>query len=163
VGNVDRCSGTVAAMAHNPHFAAVDSIGTAAELLTFRPSVPTFTSGCELDSIAVFVMDHRRREVSMEERSVELHFGKFVVSQQRPGEEEAQRLALEVSYGSVPIDLVLPDGRGLGYELGPEVASDDVDGRAPAVAVWAAGDRFNLVASSELSLVVLVEVARSLV
>jgi hypothetical protein len=149
-------------MVHNPHFAAVGSIDEAETLLTFCPSVPTFTAGCELDSIAVFVMDHRRREVPVEERSVELHYGRFVVSQQRPGIVEARRQALDLSYGTDPIDLQVSDGIGRGYQLGPEVANDDIDGRSPAVVVWANGDTFNLVASSELSLDVLIEIAVSL-
>ena len=147
---------------HNPHFAAVDSIEAAEALLTFRPSVPEFTAGCELDSIAVFIMDHRRREVPAEKRSVELHYGRFAVSQQAPGPDEARRLALDVSYGRGPIEIQFPTGPGRAYEPGPPVPADDIDGRAPAVVVWAAGDRFNLVASSELELAVLVDVAGSM-
>ena len=149
-------------MVHNPHFVAVASIDEAETLLTFRPSIPNFTAECELDSIAVFVMDQRRREVPLRDRTVELHFGRFVVSQQRPGPEDARRLALEVSYGPTPIHLQLAGHPGRGYELGPEVPPDDIDGRAPAVVVWANGDRFNLVASSELRLNALIEIAGSL-
>ena len=149
-------------MVHNPHFAAVGSIDEAETLLTFRPSVPTFTAECELDSIAVFVMDHRRREVPVGDRTVELHYGRFVVSQQRAGIEEARRLALDVSYGPDPIDLQVSGDVGRGYELGPEVPSDDIDGRSPAVVVWARDERFTMVASSELSCDVLIEIAGSL-
>lgn len=147
---------------HNPHFAVVESIEAAETLLTFRPSVPTFTAGCELDSIAVFVMDHRRREVPVKQRSVELHYGRFAVSEQAPGPDEARWLALEVSYGRMPTEIQFPTGPGRAYELGPPVPPDDIDGRAPAVVVWAAGDRFHLVASSELELTVLIEVAGSI-
>jgi hypothetical protein len=154
--------GTVLVMVHNPHFAAVGSIDEAETLLTFRPSIPTFTAECELDSIAVFVMDHRRREVPVGDRTVELHYGRFVVSQQCPGPSEARRLALDVSYGPDPIDLQVSGVAGRGYDLGPEVPRDDIDGRSPAVVVWAGADRFNLVASSELRLDVLIEIAGSL-
>lgn len=147
---------------HNPHFAAVDSLEAAEALLSFRPSVPTFSAGCELDSIAVFVMDHRRRQVPVDQRIVELHYGQFVVSQQAPGPAEVRRLALEVSYGRAPIDIQLPTGPGRAYELGPPVPPDDIDGRAPAVVAWAAGDRFVLVASSDYERDVLLEIARSI-
>ncbi len=147
---------------HNPHFAAAESIDAAEALLTFRPSVPAFTAGCELDSIAVFVMDHRRREVPVEERTVELHYGRFVVSQQAPGPDEARRLALDVPYGPEPIEIRFPAGPGRAYELGPPVPPDDIDGRAPAVVAWAAGGRFHLVASSELERSVLLEIGGSI-
>ena len=145
----------------DPHFAAVESIDAAEALLTFRPSVPAFTDGCEIDSIAVFVVDHRRREVPPDQRSVELHYGRFVVSQQRTVPEEARRLAFDTSYGRGPIEVQLPGGPGRAYELGPEVPPDDVDGREPAVVVWASSDRFHLVASAELELDVLLRVAGS--
>ena len=147
---------------HNPHFAVVESIDAAEALLAFRPSVPRVTIGCDLDSIAVFVMDHQRREVPVERRSVELHYGRFAVSQQAPGPNEARRLAFEVSYGRMPIEIELPTGSGRAYELGPLVPPDDLDGRAPAVVVWASGDRFHLVASSELEVAVLKDIAASI-
>lgn len=147
---------------HNPHFAVVESITDAEALLTFSPFLPAFTAGCELDSIAVFVMDHRRREVSKRERSVDLHYGWFVVSQQAPGSDEARRLALEVAYGPDPVLVQFPTGSGRAYELGPPVSPEDIDGRAPAVVVWAAGDRFHLVASSELQRSVLIDIAGSI-
>lgn len=145
----------------NPHFAAVESIDAAEKLLTFRPSVPTYTDGRVLDSIAVFVMDHRRRKVPVERRTVELHYGGFVVSQQRVGPCEARRLALDTSYGRGPIEVQLPAGPGRAYELGSEVPPDDVDGREPAVVAWASGDRFHLVASTEVDLDVLLRIAGS--
>ena len=145
----------------NPPFPAVQSIDAAEALLTFRPSVPVFTDGCELDSIAVFVMDHRRREVPVERRTVELSYGRFVVSQQGTVPEEARRLAFDTSYGRGPIEVQLPGGPGRAYELGPEVPPDDVDGREPAVVVWASSDRFHLVVSAEVELDVLLRVAGS--
>ena len=147
---------------YNPHFVVAESIDAAEKLLTFRPSVPAFTAECRLDSIAVFVMDHQRREVPAERRSVELHYGRFAVSQQAPGPDEARRLALEVPYGRMPMEIQLPGGPGRAYELGPPVPPDDLDGRAPAVVVWASGDRFHLLASSELEHPVLMDIAGSI-
>jgi len=155
---VPSAGGTVGSV-HNPHFAAVESVDEAESLLLFRPSLPAVTAGCVMESIAVFVMDHRRREVPVELRSVELHYGRFVVSQQRPGPVEARRLALDVSYGREPIEVHLASGPGRAYELGP--VTDDADGRAPAVVVWVARDRFHLVGSSELTRAVLIEIAGS--
>ena len=97
----------------------------------------------------------------VERRTVELHYGGFVVSQQRVGPDEARRLALDTPYGREPIDVQLPAGPGRGYELGPEVPPDDFDGREPAVVAWASGDRFYLVASTEIDLDVLFRVAGS--
>ena len=78
------------------------------------------------------------------------------------GFDEARRLALDVSYGRHPIDIEIAGDPGRSYELGPEVPEEDIDGRAAAVVAWASGDRFHLVASSELERSVLIEIAESL-
>jgi len=48
------------------------------------------------------------------------------------------------------------------YELGPEPEPDDIDGRSPAVVVWADGELFCLVASSTMLVQELVKIAKSL-
>jgi hypothetical protein len=48
------------------------------------------------------------------------------------------------------------------YELGPEPAADDIDGRSPAVVTWYDADLFFLVASDAMSSDELVRIAISL-
>jgi hypothetical protein len=48
------------------------------------------------------------------------------------------------------------------YELGPEPAPDDIDGRTPAVVTWHDADLFFLVASDTMSSHELVRIAISL-
>jgi hypothetical protein len=47
------------------------------------------------------------------------------------------------------------------YELGPEPAPDDVDGRSPAVVAWHDAELFFLLASSETTADALVTIALS--
>ncbi len=131
----------------NPHFESADTIEEAAELLTFKPIQPAYTAGFGLDAIRVFVRDHRMRDVPMTRRTVELHYGGFVVSQSCPGPEEARRLAVEVRYGSSPVEALILGREGTIYELGPEPDPDDPDGRMPSVVTWHGDGVHHLVAS----------------
>lgn len=147
-------------MAPNPHFVFVDSWGEAASVVGFRPHVPDFTVGFELSSLAIWVKDHKLREVSQARRSLEAHYGGFVLAQSKPGRRAAIELALETSYGSGPAPVRVGGCEGRCYPLG--APPDDVDGRSPAVVVWADGPRLFMVASAELEADVLLDVATSL-
>jgi hypothetical protein len=48
------------------------------------------------------------------------------------------------------------------YELGPEPAIDDIDGRAPSVVTWHDGEMFYLIASGQMSADDLIKIANSL-
>lgn len=147
----------------NQHFQAAGSWAEAAALVEFRPRVPADTDGNELASLAVHVMDHRGRRLPLGERSLEAHYGRFVVDQKRVGSrEEASRRALVTSYGPDPVQVTVGEHEGRRYALGPEVAEDDVDGRSPAVVVWSVEDVVCLIASAELDHPVLLRVAESM-
>ena len=146
-------------MAPNPHFVTVGSWEAAASLVGFRPRVPEYTAGYDLCSLAVWVKDHKLREVSQAERSLEAHYGGFMLAQSEPGRREAAQLAQETSYGRSFVPVSVAGCQGKSYPLGPPVEADDIDGRAPAVVVWADGARFFLLASGELEAEVLLEVA----
>ena len=70
--------------------------------------------------------------------------------------------ALETSYGPEATEVDVGGHEGRLYALGPEVAADDVDGRNPAVVVWADGEILYLVASHLLPAARLSRVANSL-
>lgn len=148
--------------AENPHFARAASWQDAEAMLTFRPVEPGHTEGFSLESLSVFVRDHREREVPPGERSLEAHYGGFVLSQTRRGDAEARRLALDVSYGPVPRPARIGGHEARVYELGPEPGPDDVDGRSPAVVVWHDAGMFFLLASDTLTADALVRIAVSL-
>ena len=145
----------------NPHFASAQSWHTARTMLTFRPLVPAHTMGLGLKGLRVHVRDHKLREVPIGDRTLEAHYGGFVLSQSWKGAEEARRLALEVSYGREVRDARVSGHPARVYELGPEPEPDDLDGRSPAVVTWHEGDMFYLVASDEMSSDVLVSIALS--
>jgi len=119
-------------------------------------------SDYQLSSLAVWVKDHKLREVNQARRSLEAHYGGFVLAQSQPGQDEAALLALETSYGSSFVAVTVAGREGKSYPLGPPPEPHDIDGRAPAVVVWADGARFYLVASGELEADVLVRIAGSL-
>lgn len=147
----------------NPHFMTVDSWAEAAAQVTFAPRPPSHTAGHRLASIRIHMMDHRRRALPAEERSVEAHYGTFVVTQQRAASAaEARRLALERSYGADSTATTVAGHEARAYELGPDPGPDDIDGRMPAVIAWADGDVFHLVASGELDVAQLAQIAQSI-
>jgi hypothetical protein len=133
------------------HFERVADWAAAAKLLTFEPRCPAYTAGHALASLYVHVMDHRKRRLPVGARSLEAHYGSFVVDQKRTSsEEDAMRWALSTSYGQAPVATKVAGHEARSYALGPEAGPDDVDGRRPAVVVWNDGDMVYLVASDRL-------------
>jgi hypothetical protein len=146
----------------NHHFAGVSSWDAAREMLTFQPLQPAFTAGHELRSLRIYVRDHKMRELPIAERSLEVHYGQFVISQSRKGAEEARRLALDVSYGRDPQEGAIAGHAARIYELGPEPEPDDIDGRMPSVVTWHDGEMLLLIASGELPVADLIPIAASM-
>lgn len=149
-------------MTDNPHFRTASSWPAAETLLTFRPVKPRQTEGFDLRSIRVFIRDHRHRDLAVAERSLEAHYGGFVLSQARRPVEEARRLALDVAYGSAPRPAVIAGHEARVYELGPVPEPDEIDPRSPAVVSWHDGELFLLLASDSLPADTLVRVATSI-
>ena len=142
----------------NPHFATVATWKAGAAILTFQPRVPTATGGRSLQSLRVYVRDHKLRPVAMQHRTLEAHYGDFALSQSRPGAETARnwRLARDgrpIQIGGHP---------GYVYELGPEPPPDDIDGRSSAVVTWADGDLHLLVTSDRLEASELLRIGASI-
>ena len=112
--------------------------------------------------IRIHVRDHKLRELSINDRTLEAHYGGFVLSQARKGTDEARRLALDVRYGSAGQGGQIAGHAARIYELGPEPVPDDIDGRSPAVVTWHDADLFFLVASDTMASRELVRIAISL-
>ncbi|MGD8417548.1 MAG: hypothetical protein PVH91_10860 [Pseudomonadales bacterium] len=146
----------------NPHFQRVPDRQAAAALLDFEPSTLRHTAGYEIESLSVHLLDHRKRELPPRARSLEAHYGAFVFSQKRCTPTEAARLALSERYGSAPKEARIAGHPGRVYDLGEEVAPDDIDGRPPAVVVWHDGDMFYLIASDRLPASTLAAIAASI-
>ena len=149
-------------MASNPHFERVESWKAARTRLAFRPLEPRHTVGLTLQSIQIHIRDHKLRELPIADRTLEAHYGAFVLSQSQKGAAEARRQARDVSYGPASREARIAGHSARVYELGPEPPPDDIDGRSPSVVTWHDGDMFYLVASSSLSSDDLVRVAVSL-
>ena len=149
-------------MSANPHFQSLASWAAAREWLCFAPLEPAHTAGCELQSLSVFVRDHRQRKLVRADRSLEAHYGDFVVSQSWHGPTEACRRALEVSYGADPREVRIGGHAGRRYELGSRVPAMDPEGPSAAVVVWHDGELLLLVASVKLATCTLVDVAQSM-
>ena len=146
----------------NPHFESAADWADAAGRLTFVPLVPRFTAGGALKSLRIHVRDHRLRELRPGERIVEAYYGTFAFSQARRTPEDARHAALEVSYGGDPRPLWILGREGRGYELGPVPEPDDIDPRTPSVVAWADGEMFYFLASGQLPLSELIDVATSI-
>jgi hypothetical protein len=150
-------------MGPNDHFETAVDWAAAARLVDFEPRRPAFTAGFDLVSLAVHVMDHRKRRLSIGARSLEAHYGGFVVDQKRAASAtEAKRRALSTPYGPAAKTVRVAGLEGRGYALGPEPDPDDIDGRSPAVIAWSDGAMFYLVASDQLDDAILVQVASSM-
>ena len=149
-------------MSAGPAFESAGSLKEAAALLAFEPIVPAETAGCTLDAIRVHVRDHKGRDVPSDDRTLELHYGDFVVSESRKGEAEARHWAIEVSYGQSFREILVAGRKGRAFDLGPEVPPDDIDGRSPAVVTWYDGELFFLVASGNMPAESLQRVAESM-
>ncbi|MEN8762063.1 MAG: hypothetical protein ABF290_06470 [Thiogranum sp.] len=149
-------------MTYNPHFVTLHSWKAARTMLVFQPLEPRNTAGHCLQSISIHVRDHKLRELPVADRTLEAHYGFFVLSQARKGVKEAQRLALVVPYGAEGSDAQIAGCAARVYELGPEPPADDVDGRNPSVVSWHDGGMFYLIASDRMSSSELVRIAGSL-
>ena len=144
------------------HFEHPENWQQAAEWVDFDPSEPGVTGNCELQSLAVFVRDHKQRELPRAERSLEAHYGAFVLSQSRPGADQARELALATRYGMAPQVTRIAGLEARRFELGPQPQPGDFDSRSPAVLVWCDGDRFYLLASDTLPADDLIPIAESI-
>lgn len=143
-------------------FESAASWEEARTLVEFAPRVPAETAGATLESLSVHVRDHKARELPRSDRSLEAHYGRFVLSQCHRGQDEARRWALEISYGAGPRPVRIAGREGRAYELGPEVPDDAPDGRSPAVVTWHDGEMHYLLASVSMGAEELLVVAGSM-
>lgn len=148
-------------MKQNPHFETALSWAEAETLVTFKPLQPSHTGGFTLQSIEIFVRDHKHRKLPVSERSLEAHYDGFVLTQARKGKDEARRLALEVLYGKLPVEAKIAGHEARTYELGPQPDPDDIDPRSPAVVVWHDAEMLLLIASDRLPADTLMRIAES--
>lgn len=146
----------------NPHFEAAPTWVAVGALLVFRPVRPSYTAGFALQSLRVHVADHLLRRLAVADRTLEAHYGGFVLSEARRMPDEARRLALDVSYGRDARAERIAGHDARVYELGPEPAPDDIDGRPPSVVVWHDAEMFYLIASDSLAAERLTRIARSM-
>ncbi len=146
----------------NPHFETASSWAAVRAMVAFIPVEPSDTAGFRLQSLRVHVMDHRLRRLAREARTLEAHYGGFVLSEALHAVDEARRLALDVPYGRDGRAQRIADREGRIYELGPEPEPDDIDGRPPAVVVWHDAGMLYLVASGTLPATRLLGIASSL-
>ena len=162
-GAPDGIALALAIMRHNDHFETAVDWEAAAKLVNFKPRQPAFTAGFDLVSLAVFVMDHRKRHLPIGARSLEAHYGAFVIDQKHlASTTDAKRRALSTRYGSAAGTVRVAGFEGRGYALGPEPDPDDIDCRSPAVIVWSDGATFYLVASHQLDEAILLRIASSM-
>lgn len=146
--------------ASRPFWVAPASWEDAGELLAFRPRVPSYTAGATLQALRVRV---RRRllKLAVGDRNVEAQYGAFVLSQARPGREEARRLALETPYGRDPHPTSITGHDGKLYE-GRPVDGYHHTGALPSLVTWSDGDMHFLIASGDLPATELLAIAVSL-
>ena len=144
------------------YFESPTSWEAAEAMLTFRPSQPRHVAGFNLESLAVHMRDHKKRELPPGGRTLEAHYGGFVLTQTRSKKNEARRQALNVAYGAAARSATVAGHEARAYELGPECPPDDVDGRTPAVVAWHDGEMFFLIASDRLSTEALLGIAGSM-
>jgi hypothetical protein len=67
-----------------------------------------------------------------------------------------------VSYGREVREALVAGRPARMYELGPEPAPDDIDGRSPSVVVWHDADMLYLIASGQMMADALLPIAASL-
>ncbi len=131
-------------------------------MLAFTPVEPRDTVGYSLQSLRVHVRDHRQKDLAIGDRTLEAHYGGFVLSEVRSTKADALRRALELRYGREPHEVQVAGHEGRSYEMGPEVPPDDPDGRMPSVVTWSDGEMHFLLASGELTAGVLLRIAESI-
>lgn len=162
-GGISGIALAILIMRHNDHFETAVDWEAAAKLVDFKPRQPVFTAGFDLVSLAVYVMDHRKRRLPIGARSLEAHYGAFVIDQKRAASAtDAKRRALSTQYGPVAGTVHVAGFEGRGYAPGPEPDPDDIDCRSPAVIVWSDGAMFYLVASHQLDEAILLRIATSM-
>lgn len=148
-------------MAFSDHWLAPATLAEARPHLTFEPRLPRSTGGRALEGLRIFVRDHKKRELPIGDRTLELRYAGFGFSQQHKGVAEARKAALETSYGRTPRPADVAGHAGRMFDLGPEVPPDDIDGRSPAVVTWADEDMHFFLSSHQLSSEELLVIARS--
>lgn len=148
----------------NPHFKSVETLKEAAKHVAFTPLSPEDTAGCALEGMNIFVKDHKMREVPRENRTLEMHYGKFVISQKKcDNGDAAKKMALETPYGQAPSEGKINGFDARMYELGPAVPEDDIDGRRPAAVAWHDAEMFFLIASTQMNISKLITIAKSMI
>lgn len=148
----------------NPHFLSVETLKEAAKNVAFTPLEPSNTAGCALEGMNIFVKDHKMREVPLENRTLEMHYGQFVISQKKcENGDAAKKMALETKYGQSPSEGKINGFDARMYELGPETAEDDMDGRRPAAVAWHNEEMFFLIASTQMNVSKLIKIAKSMI
>lgn len=115
-----------------------------------------------MKSLRIHVRDHKLRELRIDERILEAYYDTFAFSQSRRSPMDARHAALDVRYGRDPQPLWILGREGKGYELGPVPEPDDIDPRSPSVVAWADGEMFYFLASGQLPLTALIDVAASI-
>lgn len=144
-------------MAENQSFLTFPSLRDAEEFMGFQSLARRFPGAP--NAIRAHVRDHRLREVSP---TLEVSFEEFVLSQARWGTDEARRRAHDVSYGPSRSEASVGGHAATCYELGEDPPPDDPDPRQPSVVTWADGELFCFMASIDLPVARLLEMARSL-
>lgn len=144
------------------HFVSPANLAEAAAELTFAPRLPDVGCAGALRGLRIHVRDHKGRELPRGERTLEAYFGTFSFTQSSRSAADARHAALDVSYGRNPQPVWILGREGRGYELGPSPAPDDIDPRSPSVVAWADGPMFYFLASSDLPLTELIDVAASI-
>lgn len=95
--------------------------------------------------------------------TIEASYPGFVLTEsRRASTEDAVHLALEVSYGQSGAAAKVGDHAAAIYDLGPEPAPEDDDPRDPAVVAWADDRLFLFLASDEMPVQRLLEIADGL-
>src|SRR5260221_1388294 len=116
----------------NLHFKTARSWKTARAMLTFAPMAPAYTAGCRLQSLRIHVRDHKMRVIPTSDRTLEAHYGGFVLSQVWKGAEEARKGVMSVTYGRPAQDSAVTGPPAPVCALGPEPPPDDIHWRSPA-------------------------------
>ena len=149
-------------MPRTEHFHTAATWSEARALLTFEPKRPRDTAGRALQSLQIHIRDHKQRDLALDDRTLEAHYGTFVVTQSHPGVEAARQRAIGTSYGQSMREGQIAGHDARIYELGPAPPENDIDGRSPAVVAWQDGPAFFFVASTELPAIELERIASSM-